>query len=198
MELGRRVGVDCFDSDLSKKPWTIVRDGLALGEKEGRDIVIIDTAGRFHLDQELMEELGEFARVLEGKSAETILVVDAMAGQEAVSVAMDFHQRAKLTGVILSKMDSDARGGAALSIGQMTGVPVRYLSTGEGMGDLEIFHPDRLAKRILDMGDVVSLVEKAQKEIDEKEQEEMLKNLEKGQFTINDYIKQMGMDQKTW
>ena len=160
------------------------------------DVIIIDTAGRLHVDQELMQELKDVKEpqwVSSQISLESLLVADAMTGQEAVNVAKSFHETIGLTGAVLTKMDSDAKGGAALSIRTMTGIPLRFISTGEKLKDLELFHPDRMAKRILDMGDVVSLVEKAQTEINEDEASSMMKNLEKGKFTIEDFLKQMEM-----
>jgi signal recognition particle subunit SRP54 len=140
-----------------------------------------------------MQQLKEVKEILAPYQPEVLLVADAMTGQEAVNVAKVFHESVTLTGVVLSKMDSDAKGGAALSIRHVTGVPIKYISMGEKMKDLELFHPDRLAGRILDMGDVVTLVEKAQESIDEHEAERMMKNMEKGQFTIEDFLKQMEM-----
>jgi signal recognition particle subunit SRP54 len=158
-------------------------------KKLGKEVVIVDTAGRLQVDDELMGQLKDVKDTL--KDPEVLLVADAMTGQEAVNVAKVFHEKIGLTGAVLSKMDSDARGGAALSIKYVTNVPIRFISVGEKMKELEPFHPDRLAKRILDMGDVVSLVEKAQDAIDEKEAERMMKRLEKQQFSIDDFVKQM-------
>ena len=132
-------------------------------------MAILDTAGRLHVDDELMGQLADLRSAIDTAKPEVLMVADAMTGQEAVNVAKVFHEKIKLDGVVLSKMDSDAKGGAALSIRHVTGVPIKYVSTGEKMKDLELFHPDRLASRILDKGDVVSLVEKAEEAIDEKE-----------------------------
>ncbi|MEI8346950.1 MAG: signal recognition particle receptor subunit alpha, partial [Pseudomonadota bacterium] len=191
--LAKSIGVDCFDSDLKLSPREIALKAYEEAQKKHKDIIIIDTAGRLHVDDELMEELREVKEALKHYHPEVLLVADAMVGQESVSVAQVFQEKVGLTGVVLSKMDSDARGGAALSIKYVTGVPIRYISTGEKMKDLELFHPDRLAGRILDMGDVVSLVEKAQDEIDQNEAENMMKKMQKGRFTISDFIKQMEM-----
>ena len=191
--LAQSIDVPWFDSDLSHPPSTIVEKALEQARKDHREVVLIDTAGRLHINDELMEELAQVRRTLGTVKTEVLLVADAMTGQEAVNVARSFHSTLKLTGVVLSKMDSDARGGAALSIVQSTGVPIRYISTGEHIKDLELFHPDRLAGRILDMGDIVSLVEKAEEEIDQKSQEQMVKNLEKGRFSVEDFIKQIDM-----
>ena len=191
--LAKNIDVSCFDSNLSQPPSTIVQEALTQAKKDHREVVLIDTAGRLHVNDELMQELADVRRSLGTVKTEVLLVADAMTGQEAVNVAQSFHQTLELTGVVLSKMDSDARGGAALSIVQSTGVPIRYISTGEHTKDLELFHPDRLAGRILDMGDIVSLVEKAEEEIDEKSQEQMIKNLEKGRFSVEDFMKQIDM-----
>lgn len=189
--LAGSIGVDCFDSDLSLHPKEIAKLAMEEAKKLHKNIVIIDTAGRLHVDDELMAQIKEVRESL--VNPEVLLVADAMTGQESVNVAKTFHEAIKLSGVVLSKMDSDAKGGAALSIKYATGVPIHYISNGEKMKDLELFHPDRLAKRILDMGDVLSLVEKAQEVIDEKDAEKMMKKMEKGKFTIDDFLKQMNM-----
>ncbi len=191
--LAKNMGMDYFDSDLGKHPKDIAADALSFAKENNKDIVIIDTAGRLHVDDELMGQIKEVRQSLDSYNPEVLMVADAMTGQEAVNVAKSFHQAVNLTGVVLSKMDSDARGGAALSIRQVTGVPIKFISTGEKMKDLELFHPDRLAGRILDMGDVLSLVEKAEEAIDQDEAEKMMKRLEKGQFTVEDFMKQMDM-----
>lgn len=191
--LAKSMDMDYFDSDLSMKPADIARAGFEEAKRLQKDVVIIDTAGRLHVDDHLMGELVQVKKELADLDPEILMVADAMTGQEAVNVAKVFHEAVGLTGIVLSKMDSDARGGAALSIRHVTGVPIKYISTGETMKDLELFHPDRLAGRILDMGDVVSLVEKAQESIDEKEAENMMKNLEKGKFSVDDFMKQMDM-----
>lgn len=185
----KSLAIDYFDSDLSLHPKDIVLAGMEEAKRLGKKVVIVDTAGRLQVDDELMGQLVEVKEAL--KDPEVLLVADAMTGQEAVNVAKVFHEKIGLTGAVLSKMDSDARGGAALSIRYVTQVPIRFISVGEKMSELEAFHPDRLAKRILDMGDVVSLVEKAQESIDEKEAERMMKRLEQKKFTINDFIGQM-------
>jgi signal recognition particle subunit SRP54 len=185
----KNLGVEYFDSDLSQKPVDIVRAGLEEAKKRHKEIAIIDTAGRLQVDEELMSQLVEVRKSLD--HPEVLMVADAMTGQEAVNVSKVFHEKVGLTGVVLSKMDSDARGGAALSIRYVTGVPIKFISVGEKMKDLELFHPDRLAKRILDMGDVVSLVEKAEEAINQDEAMGLMQNLERGQFSINDFVKQM-------
>ncbi len=185
----RNLGVDFYDSDLSRAPAEIAGAAIEEARRLRKDVVIIDTAGRLQVDEELMAQLVNVRAAV--RPAEVLLVADAMTGQEAVNVAKVFHEKVQLTGVVLSKMDSDARGGAALSIRHATGVPIKFISTGEKLKDLEPFHPDRMAKRILDMGDVLTLVEKAQDAINEDEAMGMMKNLEKGRFTINDFLKQL-------
>ncbi len=185
----KNLGVDYFDSDLSMSSVDIVKAGMEYAKKMHKEIAIIDTAGRLQVDDELMGQLVLVRKSLD--KPEVLIVADAMTGQEAVNVAKVFHEKVGLTGVVLSKMDSDARGGAALSIRYVTGVPIKFISVGEKMKDLDAFHPDRLAKRILDMGDVLSLVEKAEEAINQDDAMGMMANLEKGRFTINDFVKQM-------
>ncbi len=185
----KNLGVDYFDSDLTQSSVEIVKNGMAEAKRLGKEVAIIDTAGRLQVDEELMGQLVDVRKSLD--NPEVLIVADAMNGQEAVNVAKVFHEKVGLTGVVLSKMDSDARGGAALSIRYVTGVPIKFMSVGEKMKDLDSFHPDRLAKRILDMGDVLSLVEKAEEAINKDDAESIMKNLEKGRFTINDFVKQM-------
>lgn len=185
----KNLGVDYYDSDLKQSAVEIVKNGMAEAKRLNKQIAIIDTAGRLQVDEELMQQLVDVRKSLE--NPEVLMVADAMTGQEAVNVAKTFHEKVGLTGVVLSKMDSDARGGAALSIRYVTGVPIKFISVGEKMKDLDPFHPDRLAKRILDMGDVLSLVEKAEEAINQDDAMGMMANLEKGKFTINDFVKQM-------
>lgn len=191
--LAKQIDVDCFDSDLNLHPKEIVKLALEEAGKRHKNVVIIDTAGRLHVDLELMDQLKEVKASISNLNPEVLMVADAMTGQAAVDVSKTFHEAIGVTGIVLSKMDSDAKGGAALSIRHVTGVPIRYVSMGEKMKDLELFHPDRLAKRILDMGDVVSLVEKAQENINENDAESMMKNFQKGKFTVDDFMKQMDM-----
>ena len=191
--LAQSIQAKIFNSDLKKSPKAIALEGLSFAKSQGHDVAIIDTAGRLHVDNELMEQVTEIKKAVSSFNPEVLLVVDAMLGQEASQMAKTFHQAVKLTGVVLSKMDSDARGGAALSIAHVTGIPIVYLSTGEKVEDLEPFHPDRLAGRILDMGDVVSLVEKAEEAMSEKEAASMLNRMEKGKFSVDDLVKQMDM-----
>lgn len=191
--LGKQIEVDVFDSDLGMHPKAIALAAIEEAQKRHKSVVIIDTAGRLHVDEELMGQLKEVKTALESFKPEVLMVADAMTGQAAVEVSKTFHDAIGVTGIVLSKMDSDAKGGAALSIRHVTGVPIRYVSMGEKMKDLELFHPDRLAKRILDMGDVLSLVEKAQDNINESDAESMMNNFKKGKFTVDDFMKQMDM-----
>jgi len=174
---------DC--RDVSK----IAREGKKALLKEGADLIIYDTAGRLQIDEALIEEISKLSREL--KPEETLLVADAALGQEAVSVAKTFHEAVNLTGIALTKMDGDARGGAALSMKSVTGVPIKLLGQGERMDALELFHPDRLASRILGMGDVVSLVEKAQENVDEEEAKRMAEKIKRADFNLEDFLAQM-------
>ena len=167
----------------------VCRRGIERGRSEKFDAVILDTAGRLHVDDELMKELEAINRLL--TPHQILLVVDAMTGQDAVNSAKAFHDRLAIDGVILTKFDSDTRGGAALSVKQVTGAPIKFIGIGEKFDALEEFHPERIAGRILGMGDVVSLVEKAQDEVDEAEAEEMAEKLAKGKLNMNDFLKQM-------
>ncbi|MCY4523937.1 MAG: signal recognition particle protein [Halobacteriovoraceae bacterium] len=191
--LASRVEVECFDSNLKKSPEKIVSMALKDARKRKMDVVLVDTAGRLHEDGTLMKELSAMKKSLDSSNPEVLMVVDAMAGQEAVSMATAFHRQVGLNGIVLSKMDSDARGGAALSMHYVTKVPIHYISNGEGMRDMELFHPDRLAGRILDQGDVVSLVEKAEEEIDKDQAERMMEKMQKGRFSMDDFLKQMSV-----
>ena len=167
----------------------IAQGALADAKRRTRDMVLIDTAGRLQIDEELMNELVEVkARV---EPSEILLVADAMTGQEAVSIAETFHERLGLTGIVLTKMDGDARGGAALSMVEVTGVPIVFLGTGEKSDDLEVFHPDRLAQRILGMGDVLGLIEDVEKRVDQQQAEDLAKKLESDKFTLEDFQQQL-------
>jgi signal recognition particle subunit SRP54 len=167
----------------------IAKGGLAAARKQVRDTVILDTAGRLTVDAPLMKEIADLSAVV--KASETLLVVDAMTGQESVNVAEAFHAAVPVTGLVLTKIDGDARGGAALSISAVTGLPVKFMGTGEKTDALEPFHPDRLAGRILGMGDVLTLVERAQEHYDEKEAARMAEKLRKNSFTLEDMLNQM-------
>jgi signal recognition particle subunit SRP54 len=185
-QLGKQIDVPVFRTD-TKDAVEATRSGLARAREAGLDTVIVDTAGRLQIDEELMAEL---ARVREeAKPHNVLLVVDAMTGQEAVNVAEAFHERVAFDGVILTKLDGDARGGAALSVKAITGKPIKFASTGEKLDALEVFHPDRMASRILGMGDVLTLIERAEAAVEEDEQAEMEKRLRAGQFTFDDFLK---------
>jgi len=186
--LGRQIDVEVFEKGQTR-PQDICREGLDYARKNFVDLVILDTAGRLHIDAELMSELSDIKELV--KPQEILLVADAMTGQDAVNVAKEFHERLNVTGVALSKLDGDARGGAALSIRAVTGCPLKVVGIGEKMTDLEPFHPDRMASRILGMGDIVSFVEKAQDAVDIKEAEKLEQKLRKQQFTLEDFYDQM-------
>ncbi len=187
--LGRDIEVPVFDSDPKMKPKKILKAAQKWATSEEADVVIVDTAGRLQLDQELMSELTDLKALW--KPTEVLLVADAMLGQQSVDVAQGFHDQVGLSGLILTKVDGDARGGAALSIREAIGIPIKFLGVGEKQKDLEIFHPDRLASRILDMGDVVTLVEKAQEVIDQDEAQRAADRMMKGEFTADDFLKQI-------
>jgi signal recognition particle subunit SRP54 len=185
-QLGTQIDVPVFRTD-TKDAVEATRSGLERARSAGLDTVIVDTAGRLQIDEELMEEL---ARVRdEAKPLNVLLVVDAMTGQEAVNVAQAFDERIAFDGVILTKLDGDARGGAALSVKAVTGKPIKFASTGEKLDALEIFHPDRMASRILGMGDVLTLIERAEAAVEEDDQAEMEKRMRAGQFTFDDFLK---------
>ncbi|SIQ96815.1 signal recognition particle subunit FFH/SRP54 (srp54) [Alkalispirochaeta americana] len=187
-QLGERIGIPVEAIPGSKDPKAVVKAGLARAKKEQLNVVIIDTAGRMQVDEALMEEIRQVSAL--AKPDERILVADAMTGQNAVEVARAFHESVDLTGVILSKFDSDTRGGAALSIKTIAGTPIKFIGTGEGVEDLEPFYPERIASRILGMGDVVSLVEKAQETIGADDAERLQKKIRSATFTLEDYLEQ--------
>ncbi|MDR3270794.1 MAG: signal recognition particle protein [Peptococcaceae bacterium] len=186
--LGEQIHVPVFYAE-GKTPPVIARESIPYALAHGQDVVIIDTAGRLHINAELMSELQEIKR-LTGPH-EILLVVDAMTGQDAVNVAEAFHKELSLDGVILSKLDGDTRGGAALSVKAVTGCPIKFVGMGEKMDALEAFHPDRLASRILGMGDVLTLIEKAQQNFDEKKNQELEEKIRKAEFTLDDFLDQM-------
>lgn len=188
--LGSQIGVPVYsESPSTSSPEAVAAAGVSHGARTDASWVIVDTAGRFQLDDELMSEL---QRVKDAASpAETLLVVDAMTGQDAVRVAEEFHRRVGLTGLVLTKMDGDARGGAALSITSVTGVPIKFIGTGERTDALEQFNPDRLASRILGMGDVLTLIEKAQTTFDMEEAADTVKRIRKADFNLEDFLKQL-------
>ena len=190
----QKVNVDMFTMGDNHKPVNIVKAAMEHADKNGNNLIIIDTAGRLHIDEDMMQELIEIREAVEVH--QTVLVVDAMTGQDAVNVAETFHERIGIDGVILTKLDGDTRGGAALSIKEVTGKPIFYAATGEKLTDLEQFYPDRMASRILGMGDVMSLIEKAQAEIDEEKAKEMEQRFKKNQFDFNDYLESMSQMKK--
>ena len=188
--LGKQLDIPVYSEDpQSSNTVRVVRNGLARAAELGVNWAIIDTGGRIQIDDELMEELEEISSA--ASPHETLLVVDAMTGQEAVNTAEGFHQRVGLTGLIMSKMDGDARGGAALSITKVTGVPIKYMGVGERSDGLEVFHPDRLASRILAMGDVLTLIERAQEAVDEQKAKEMERKFRQASFDLNDFLDQL-------
>ena len=187
--LGEQVGVPVYSEDDVKDPVAIARRAIAKAKSEGCSVVIIDTAGRLAVDEELMNEITTLKDAL--KPDEILFVADAMTGQDAVSTARIFNERLDFDGVVLTKLDGDTRGGAALSIRTITGKPIKFVSTGEKMEALDAFHPQRMADRILGMGDVVSLVEKGQEQFDEKQARELKKKLAKDQFTLQDFYNQI-------
>ncbi len=189
-----KVNVDMFTMGDNHKPVNIVKAAMEHADKNGNNLIIIDTAGRLHIDEDMMQELIEIREAVEVH--QTVLVVDAMTGQDAVNVAETFSERIGIDGVILTKLDGDTRGGAALSIKEVTGKPIFYAATGEKLTDLEQFYPDRMASRILGMGDVMSLIEKAQAEIDDEKAKEMEQRFKKNQFDFNDYLESMSQMKK--
>lgn len=187
--VGEKVGVPVFTMGSKVNPIDIAKAALEHGKKHGNDVIIIDTAGRLHIDEELMDEIENIHTVV--KPQEVLLVLDAMTGQDAVNVAEAFNARLGITGVILTKLDGDARGGAALSIRAVTQKPIKFVGMGEKLDQLEPFHPDRMASRILGMGDVISLIEKAQASIDAKKALELEKKIRTQQFTLEDFLDQL-------
>ena len=187
--LGQQLDVPVFDMGTDVSPVEIVRQGLALAREKKNDYVLIDTAGRLHIDENLMEELKQIKDLAQPN--EILLVVDAMTGQDAVNVAESFNQQLGITGVVITKLDGDTRGGAALSIRQVTGAPIKFTGTGEKLTDLEVFHPDRMSSRILGMGDMLTLIEKAQQDYDEKKAEELAQKMKENSFDFNDFVEQI-------
>ena len=189
VDLGKQLNIDVFSIKDSKDPVDIVKKGLEKAQNEKYDLVLIDTAGRLSIDEKLMQEVADIKKV--AKPQEIFFVVDALAGQEVINVAKTFHDKLSLTGTLITKLDSDARGGAALSICQMLNLPIRFIGTGEKITNLDLFHPERMAKRILGMGDVLSLIEKAQDVIDEKKSQKMMNRMFSGSFNLNDLLEQL-------
>lgn len=192
--IAKQVGVDVVNMGTKANPVDIAATAKKKAYDEHYDVLIIDTAGRLHIDEPLMEELNNIKNLV--NPDEILLLVDAMSGQDAVNVAKTFNEKLTLTGCIMSKLDGDARGGAALSIRHLTGVPIKLTGVGEKLDDLELFYPDRMADRILGMGDVMSLIEKAQENIDEKEARKSVNKMMEGTFDLNDMLQQMKQIQK--
>ena len=187
--LGEQVGVFVYHEEDAKDPVKIAKNALAKAKQEGYSLVIIDTAGRLAIDEEMMKEITAIKKAVD--PTETLFVVDAMTGQDAVETARVFNERLDFDGVVLTKLDGDTRGGAALSIRAVVNKPIKFVSSGEKMDALDVFHPKRIADRILGMGDVVSLVEKAQEQFDEEEARKLQKKLAKDQFTLSDFFAQI-------
>jgi signal recognition particle subunit SRP54 len=188
--LGRRIEVPVY-TERGGKPRKLVKNAMKEAARWGHDTVIVDTAGRLQIDRDLMDELVDIRK--EVTPHEVLLVVDAMTGQDAVNVARGFSEATQVTGVVLTKLDGDARGGAAISVREVTGVPIKFAGVGEGLADFEPFHPERMAGRILGMGDVLSLIEKAEQNFDQAQAESAVKKMKKGSFTLEDFLEQFQM-----
>lgn len=187
--LGQQLNVPVFDMGTDVSPVEIVRQGMEQARENKNDYVLIDTAGRLHIDEALMDELKQIKEIAQPN--EILLVVDAMTGQDAVNVAQSFNEQLGITGVVITKLDGDTRGGAALSIRAVTGAPIKFIGSGEKLTDLEVFHPDRMSSRILGMGDMLTLIEKAQQDYDEKKAEELAQKMKENTFDFNDFIEQL-------
>jgi len=192
--LGDQIGVEVHSRPVGTPAVEVARSGVEQARQRGLDVVVLDTAGRLHVDEPMMDELVRLAGSV--TPSETLLVVDAMTGQDAVRVAEAFHHRLPLTGLVLTKMDGDARGGAALSIRSVTGLPIAFIGTGERTDGLEPFHPDRLAQRILGMGDIVSLVERVEETVDQAEAERVAQRMMENRFTLDDFRSQLAQVKK--
>ena len=189
VSLGKQLSIPVYEQGTKANPVDIVQKGIAFAREQGATHVILDTAGRLHIDEALMQEVVNIKQKVSAQ--EVLLVVDAMTGQDAVRAAGEFHEKVGITGLILTKMDGDARGGAALSVRSVTGVPVKFMGTGEKADALEPFYPDRLASRILGMGDVLTLIEKAQENFDQTKAEEMQRKMRTASFTLEDFLDQL-------
>src|SRR5213082_357542 len=189
VKVGEQVGATVYEQGTGRDPVDIAEWALGQAKSDGRDVLIVDTSGRLHVDEELMKELAEIKKRV--KPHDVLLVVDAMTGQDAVSVAEQFADTANFDGVVLTKLDGDARGGAALSVKAVTGKPILYASTGEKLDAFERFNPDRMAQRILGMGDVMTLIEKAERQFDDDAAAELERKIRKEQFTLDDFLAQM-------
>ncbi len=192
--LGNQLDVPTFRIEGEKNPVKVARKAVQAAKQEGKDVLIVDTAGRLHIDEDMMKQAEDIASAVNPQ--QIYLVCDSMTGQDAVNSAKEFNERLELDGVILTKFDSDARGGAALSVKAVTGKPIKFIGISEKLDGLEEFHPERMAGRILGMGDMVTLVERAQKEFDQDEAEQLQEKMAKGRFTLEDFLKQMRQMQK--
>ena len=192
--VAEQAGIDSLPIVEGEKPLAITKRALKEARTGGYDILLLDTAGRLHIDDALMDELAAVKK--EAQPIETLLVVDALTGQDAVNIAREFHEKLGITGSILTRVDGDGRGGAALAMRQVTGQPIKFMGVGEKLSEFEAFHPRRIASRILDMGDVVSLVEKAAEAIEAEDAEAMMKRMQEGKFDFNDYLSQIRQLQK--
>ena len=188
-QVARAIGLPCWAAAETDKPLEIVRGAIREAKLSAYNVILVDTAGRLHIDDELMTELGELKRELQ--PSEILFIADAMIGQDAVRSAGEFHRRLGLTGVVLTKLDGDARGGAALSIGKVTGAPVKFVGIGEKYDALEAFYPDRIVSRVLGMGDVMTLIEKAEQAVDAKKAAELERKLRRDEFTLEDFREQL-------
>jgi signal recognition particle subunit SRP54 len=188
-QLGEQTKVPVFSDEEDKNPVSIAKNAISYAKKFARDVVIVDTAGRLTIDEKMMKEVSEISHAVD--PTETLFVCDAMIGQDAVTTAKAFHENLKLTGVVLTKLDGDTRGGAALSVLKVVGKPIKYVGTGEKLEALEPFHPERIASRILGMGDVLTLVEKAESQFDQKEAKQLEEKIRKNQFTFEDFLNQL-------
>jgi signal recognition particle subunit SRP54 len=189
IKVGKQAGAEVYEQGTSRDPVDVAEWALGQAKADGRDVLIVDTAGRLHVDEELMEQLARVRK--RTKPHNVLLVVDAMTGQDAVNVAEAFAETVNFDGVVLSKLDGDARGGAALSVKALTDKPILYASTGEKLDAFERFHPDRMAQRILGMGDVMTLIEKAEARIDEKQAQELERKIKRNEFTLDDFLAQL-------
>lgn len=192
--VGEKLNIPVYAEEKSKNAVLIAKNALSFAQKQGYDMVFIDTAGRLHIDEVLMKELQDIKNATE--PTEILLVIDSMLGQDAVNVAETFNNILEITGVILTKLDGDTRGGAALSVRYVTGKPIKFIGTGEKMDAIEPFYPDRMASRILGMGDVLSLIEKAEEAFDKKKAEELEKKMRENSFTLTDYLEQLAQLKK--
>src|SRR3954463_6564495 len=189
VKVGPQVGATVYEQGTDRAPVDIAGWALDRAKQDGKDVLIVDTSGRLHIDERLMDELVRIRKVV--RPTDILLVVDAMTGQDAVNVAEQFAEAVQFDGVVMTKLDGDARGGAALSVKQVTGKPILFASTGEKLDQFERFHPDRMAQRILGMGDVLTFIEKAEKQFEEDEAADLERKMRKGEFTLEDFLKQL-------